>query len=74
MIRIGLRDAISHFSRFIMSIVAIAIRVSFVVGTFCFRKLHNNQVSQMLATTADHAAYVRGANQTKRRSTLPASG
>ena len=32
MIRIGLRDARSHFGRFIMSIVAIALGVSFVVG------------------------------------------
>ena len=37
MIRIGLRDARSHFGRFIMSIGAIALGVSFVGGSFCFR-------------------------------------
>ena len=74
MIRIGLRDARSHFSRFIMSIVAIALGVSFVVGSFCFREMLNNQVSQMMATNADHDVYVRGAKQTKSSSTLLASG
>ena len=69
MIRIGLRDARSHFSRFIMSIVAIALGVSFVVGSFCFREMLNNQVSQMMATNADHDVYVRGAKQTKSSST-----
>ena len=54
MIRIGLRDARSHFGRFIMSIVAIALGVSFVVGSFCFREMLNNQVSQMMSTNADH--------------------
>ncbi|WP_137656965.1 ABC transporter permease [Bifidobacterium moukalabense] len=74
MIRIGLRDARSHFSRFIMSIVAIALGVSFVVGSFCFREMLDSQVSQMMATNADHDVYVRGAKQTKSGSTLLASG
>ena len=73
MIRIGLRDARSHFSRFIMS-SCIALGVSFVVGSFCFREMLNNQVSQMMATNADHDVYVRGAKQTKSSSTLLASG
>ena len=41
MIRIGLRDARSHFGRFIMSIVAIALGVSFVVGSFISEMLNN---------------------------------
>ncbi len=63
MIRIGLRDARSHFGRFIMSIVAIALGVSFVVGSFCFREMLNNQVSQMMSTNADHDVYVRGSEE-----------
>ncbi len=65
MIRIGLRDARSHFGRFIMSIVAIALGVSFVVGSFCFREMLNNQVSQMMSTNADHDVYVRGSEEIK---------
>lgn len=66
MIRIGLRDARSHFGRFIMSIVAIALGVSFVVGSFCFREMLNNQVSQMMSTNADHDVYVRGLQEKKK--------
>ncbi|MFT9282093.1 ABC transporter permease [Bifidobacterium sp.] len=60
MIKLGLRDARSHFSRFVMSIIAIALGVAFVVGSFCFREMLNNQVSEMLSTNADADVYVRG--------------
>ena len=63
MIRVGLRDARAHFSRFLLSIVAIALGVSFVVGSFCFREMLNNQVDEMLATNADHDVYVRGSEE-----------
>ena len=63
MIRIGLRDARSHFGRFIMSIIAIALGVAFVVGSFSFRQMLNNQVSEMLSTNADHDVYVRGSDK-----------
>ena len=49
-----------------MSIVAIALGVSFVVGSFCFREMLNNQVSQMMSTNADHDVYVRGLQEKKR--------
>lgn len=60
MIKIGLREARSHFSRFVMSIIAIALGVGFVVGSFCFREMLNNQVDQMLASNMDADVYVRG--------------
>ncbi|EFA23810.1 ABC transporter permease [Bifidobacterium gallicum] len=60
MIRIGLRDAKVHFRRFIMSIIAIALGVAFVVGSFCFRAMLNDQVSQMMATNSDADVYIRG--------------
>ena len=63
MIRIGLRDARAHFPRFIMSIIAIALGVSFVVGSFCFRAMMNDQVDQMLGSNTDHDVYVRGSTQ-----------
>ncbi|KAA8820014.1 ABC transporter permease [Bifidobacterium vespertilionis] len=63
MIRIGLRDARSHFRRFAMSIIAIALGVAFVVGSFCFREMMNNQVSEMMATNSDHDVYVRGSDE-----------
>ena len=65
MIRIGLRDARAHLPRFVMSIIAIALGVSFVVGSFCFREMMNNQVDQMLGSNTDHDVYVRGATQKK---------
>lgn len=74
MIRIGLRDARSHFGRFIMSIVAIALGVSFVVGSFCFREMLNNQVSQMMSTNADHDVYVRGSQEKKKDSSAMSMG
>lgn len=63
MIRVGLRDARAHFSRFLLSIIAIALGVSFVVGSFCFREMLNNQVDEMMATNADHDVYVRGSEE-----------
>ncbi len=65
MIRVSLRDARAHFSRFIMSIVAIALGVSFVVGSFCLREMLNNQVDQMMGSNADHDVYVRGSQELK---------
>ncbi|RSX55734.1 ABC transporter permease [Bifidobacterium dolichotidis] len=59
MIRIGLRDAKAHLHRFVMSIIAIALGVAFVIGAFCFRGMLNDQVSQMMATNADADVYVR---------------
>ncbi|MBT1172166.1 ABC transporter permease [Bifidobacterium sp. MA2] len=65
MIRIGLRDARAHFPRFVMSIIAIALGVSFVVGSFCFREMMNDQVDQMLGSNTDHDVYVRGTTEKK---------
>ncbi|TPF94658.1 ABC transporter permease [Bifidobacterium sp. UTBIF-78] len=65
MIRIGLRDARAHFGRFVMSIIAIALGVSFVVGSFCFREMMNNQVDQMMASNSDADVYVRGSQEQK---------
>lgn len=65
MIRIGLRDARAHFGRFIMSIIAIALGVSFVVGSFCFREMMSSQVDQMMASNSDADVYVRGTQEQK---------
>ncbi|PLS30455.1 Permease of ABC transporter system [Bifidobacterium margollesii] len=65
MIRIGLREARAHLGRFAMSIIAIMLGVSFVVGSFCFREMLNNQVDEMMASNADHDVYVRGSEEVK---------
>ena len=65
MFRIGLRDTKAHFRRFIMSIIAIALGVAFVVGSFCFREMLNDQVSQMMGSNSDADVYVRGATEEK---------
>ena len=68
MIRIGLRDVRAHLTRFITSIIAIALGVAFVVGAFCFRDILENQVSSMLSVDADGDVYVRGANKNEEKS------
>ena len=65
-VTIGLRDTKAHFSRFVMSIIAIALGVAFVLGSFCFRGLLNRQVDAMFATNADADVYVRGDIPTSR--------
>ena len=66
MFRIGLRDTKAHFRRFIMSIIAIALGVAFVVGSFCFREMLNDQVAQMMGSNSDADVYVRGATEQKK--------
>ena len=63
MIRIGLRDARAHLGRFVMSIIAIALGVSFVVGSFCFRAMMSDQVDQMMGSNSDGDVYVRGSDE-----------
>ncbi len=53
MFRIGLRDTKAHFRRFIMSIIASALGVAFVGGSFCFREMLNDQVAQMMGSNSD---------------------
>lgn len=48
-----------------MSIIAIALGVAFVVGSFCFREMLNDQVSQMMGSNSDADVYVRGATEQK---------
>lgn len=74
MIRIGLRDARAHLGRFVMSIIAIALGVSFVVGSFCFREMMNNQVDQMMASNSDADVYVRGSKEQKGAAATDAMG
>jgi putative ABC transport system permease protein len=40
--------------------IAIALGVGFVVGSFCFREMLNNQVDQMMASNMDADVYIRG--------------
>lgn len=56
-----------------MSIVAIALGVAFVVGSFCFRQMLNTQVSNMMSTNSDADVYVRGADKVKTSSGTIAS-
>ncbi len=49
-----------------MSIIAIALGVAFVVGSFCFREMLNDQVSQMMGSNSDADVYVRGATEQKK--------
>lgn len=63
MFTIGLRDARSHFSRFLMSIIAIALGVAFVVGSFSFRNMLEDQMNAAFATSSEGDVYIRGARK-----------
>ncbi len=60
MIKIGFREARAHFSRFIMSIVAICLGVAFIVGSFSFRNMLQDQMTSVFASSSEGDVYVRG--------------
>ena len=62
MLTISLRGFRAHLTRYMMSLVAIALGVSFVVASFCLRALMDGQVSSMLETNAAADVYVTGAS------------
>lgn len=61
MLTIAWRGLRAHMARYVMSLVAIALGVSFVVASFCLRALMDGQVSSMLETNAAADVYVTGA-------------
>lgn len=74
MFTIGLRDASSHFSRFLMSIIAIALGVAFVVGSFSFRNMLEDQMNAAFATSSEGDVYIRGAQKQSGVSASPLLG
>ncbi|WP_394981640.1 FtsX-like permease family protein [Scardovia wiggsiae] len=65
MFTIGFRDARSHFTRFIMSIIAIALGTAFIVGSFSFRNMLEGQLAAAYASSSEGDVYVRGADKSE---------
>ncbi len=57
--RIGLRAVTSHAARFVMSVLAVALGVAFVTGTFALRHMLSSTFDEIVNASATADAYVR---------------
>ena len=62
MVRVALRGVRAHLVRFCLSVLAVALGVAFVAGTFALRTMLGSTFSDIVATTTLADAYVRGAD------------
>jgi len=62
-IRVALRGIRAHVVRFTLSVLAVALGVAFVAGTFALRSMLSSTFSDIVATTTLGDAYVRGAQE-----------
>jgi len=62
MIRVALRGVRAHLVRFCLSVLAVALGVAFVAGTFALRTMLGSTFTDIVATTTLGDAYVRGAD------------
>ncbi|MDM7853807.1 ABC transporter permease [Cellulomonas alba] len=63
MIRVALRGIRAHVVRFALSVLAVALGVAFVAGTFALRSMLSSTFSDIVATTTLGDAYVRGSHE-----------
>ncbi|MBO3101288.1 ABC transporter permease [Cellulomonas fengjieae] len=61
MVRVALRGVRAHLVRFCLSVLAVALGVAFVAGTFALRTMLGSTFTDIVATTTLGDAYVRGA-------------
>ncbi|WP_426592538.1 ABC transporter permease [Cellulomonas sp. McL0617] len=62
MTRVALRGVRAHLVRFCLSVLAVALGVAFVAGTFALRTMLGSTFSEIVSTTTLGDAYVRGAD------------
>lgn len=62
MVRVALRGVRAHLVRFCLSVLAVALGVAFVAGTFALRTMLGSTFTDIIATTTLGDAYVRGAD------------
>lgn len=62
--RIALRDIRAHLGRTALAVLAVALGVAFVAGTFSYRGLLTDTIDDVIATSAAGDAYVRGSSET----------
>ena len=60
MVRVALRGVRAHLVRFCLSVLAVALGVAFVAGTFALRTMLGSTFTDIVATTTLGDAYVRG--------------
>ena len=63
MLRVTLRGVRAHAVRFLLSILAVALGVAFVAGTFSLRTMMSSTFDGIVDASAPADAYVRGATQ-----------
>lgn len=63
MVRVALRNIRAHLVRFLLSVLAVALGVAFVAGTFSLRTMLDSTFSDIVSTTTVGDAYVRGAHE-----------
>lgn len=61
MVRVALRGIRAHLVRFCLSVLAVALGVAFVAGTYSLRTMLDATFTDIVSTTAVADAYVRGA-------------
>ena len=61
-VRVALRGVRAHLVRFCLSVLAVALGVAFVAGTFALRTMLGSTFSDIVSTTTLGDAYVRGAD------------
>ncbi|RHA40071.1 ABC transporter permease [Cellulomonas rhizosphaerae] len=61
--RVALRGIRAHLVRFFLSVLAVALGVAFVAGTFALRTMLGSTFTDIVATTTLGDAYVRGAHE-----------
>lgn len=62
--RIALRDIRAHLGRTALAVLAVALGVAFIAGTFSYRGLLTDTIDDVIATSASGDAYVRGSSET----------
>ncbi|GEK18746.1 ABC transporter permease [Cellulomonas persica] len=63
MLRVTLRGVRAHAVRFLLSILAVALGVAFVAGTFSLRTMMSSTFNGIVEASAPADAYVRGATE-----------
>jgi putative ABC transport system permease protein len=67
MVRVALRDVRAHVVRFALSVLAVLLGVAFVAGTFALRAMLSSTFDQIIATSLQGDAYLRGAQESASR-------
>ncbi len=63
MVRVALREIRAHLVQFALSVLAVLLGVAFVAGTFSLREMLGSTFDQIIATSTQGDAYLRGAQE-----------